>query len=76
MAFFFLLSFAFFFTRWGKPLIRKSRTNKCSLKQMESRKAPWFRPRKRSQSIIIYSHCIAQDHSRTHLKDYFRLMGL
>lgn len=37
---------------------------------------PRFRPRKRSQSIIIYSHCIAQDHSRTHLKDYFRLMGL
>lgn len=36
-----------------------------------------FRPCKRSQSIIIYSHCIVQDHSRTRRKDYyFRLMGL
>lgn len=66
MAFFCLLSFFFlFFTRWGKPLIRKSCTN---VRSNEKEKAPRFQPRKRSQSIIIYSHCIAQDHSRTHLK--------
>lgn len=71
----FLSSFFLFFTRWGKPQIWR---NVRSLKQMEKkeRQPPRFRPRKRSQSIIIYSHCIAQDHSRTHPKDYFRLMGL
>lgn len=77
--FVFFLSFFFFFTRWGKPLIRKSPTNvRSNKRKKKNRKAPRFRPRKRSQSIIIYSHCIAQDHShtRTHLKDYFRLMGL
>ena len=47
---------------------------KRSLKRIK--KKTRFRPRKRSQSIIIYSHCNVQDHSRTHLKDYFRLMGL
>lgn len=65
MAFFCLLSFFFlFFTRWGKPLIRKS----SNVRSNEKEKAPRFQPRKRSQSIIIYSHCIAQNHSRTHLK--------
>jgi len=74
--FVFFLSFFFFYdgvNRWfGKVLPMLAQTNG----KKKKRKAPRFRPRKHSQSIIIYSHCIAQDHSRTHLKDYFRLMGL
>lgn len=70
-----LLSFFFFFLHNG--------VNRWSWKSSNLRwnkrktKAPRFWPRKRSQSIIIYSHCIAQDHSHTHTytsyKDYFRL---
>jgi hypothetical protein len=74
----FFLSFFFFFfvhdgvnRKSGNVLRMFAQTNG------KKRKTPSrFRPRKRSQSIIIYSHCIAQDHSRTHPKDYFRLMGL
>lgn len=62
---FFLFSFFFLHdgvNRWpGKVLPTFAQTN-----EKKKRKAPRFRPRKRSQSIIIYSHCIAQDHSHTH----------
>lgn len=74
MAFFCLLSFCIW---WGKPLIRQSPMNALAQTRIKKEERPLrFRPHKHSQSIIIYSHCIAQDHSRTHLKDYFRLMGL
>lgn len=83
--FVFFLSFFFFLhdgvNRWSGKVLPM-------FAQQTKKKAPRFRPRKRSQSIIIYSHYIAQAihiHTRTQhthtsaytsYKDYFRLMGL
>lgn len=63
-----LISLIFFFLNNGGDRWPEKRSIPQTLAQTNEKKKTRFRPRKRSQSIIIYSHCIVQDHSRTHLK--------